>query len=331
MNQRYFHVRSLIAVVLLTIAFESAQASNGDAPLSLGGVAWAKATYALSDESMRIPDLDLYRLQLWGTSELGAHWKGHFRLHASTAPGVLSSYHRPGSIFVYQAYLERAAIFTSGDKLTLGMATNAFLRKLYRLHGTRFIARVLSQRLGYVSPTPLGIRYEYSSDTLVAAVTAEQTAIRPESPSSHLIGLATSVHWTLGPDWTLSSHYTYRHKKTAAEALPSEQVFATSLTYQNPDLVVSAETAGRLRDSSESELELGGGVLAHLRLYQDLHVFGQIMSGNSGFQESLGSSLTWRVGPLLKLKDALKVALIFDANHGATDYFVVSLAAVKVF
>ena len=131
-----------------------------DPEVNLGGVAWAKATYNTADDSMRLPDLDLYRVHLWGSSQLGPNWSGTFRLHAGTAPGVLSRYNQDGTIFVYQAFLDRKHLFSDADKVTLGLATNAYLKRLYRLHGTRFISRLIAQRIGYLTPTPLGVRYE---------------------------------------------------------------------------------------------------------------------------------------------------------------------------
>ena len=320
----------VLCVSLLTFTdLAYARAAELDPKLQLNGVAWAKATYALNDDTMRVPDLDLYRLQLWGTSRLADQWKGHFRLHASTAPGILSAYGRAGSIFVYQAYLERREFLSPDGLLTLGVSTNAFLRDLYRLHGTRFISRLLGQRMGYITPTPLGIRYEYSTPELSAALTLEQTATKPDSPSSHLIGAGTTVHWRPSQNWLLSSHVTHRHQSIDNQgARPSESVFASTVSYHHSALVLSVETAGRYRSGS---LELGGGILARLQLFETFHLFGQVIGGNDAFQESLGASVNWRTGPLFQLEDALQIAMIIDAEHSDTNRYVLSLAASKQF
>ena len=236
-----------------------------DPKVNLGGVAWAKATYNTADDSMRLPDLDLYRVHLWGTSQLGPDWSGTFRLHAGTAPGVLSRYNQDGTIFVYQAFLDRKHLFSDSDKVTLGLATNAYLKRLYRLHGTRFISRLLSQRIGYLTPTPLGVRYELTTPSLQSAITLETTAVRPDMPTTHLVGAGSTLHWNPASPWTLSAHATYRHRSNASAAAPSEAVFASAITYQNTHLTLSAEVVGRLLIESTNDTELGGGLLGQIQ------------------------------------------------------------------
>ena len=321
----------LFLSVLLSTTPTWAAASDVDPEVKLGGVAWAKATYTSTDDSMRLPDLDLYRVHLWGSSQLGPDWSGTFRLHAGTAPGVLSRYNQDGTIFVYQAFLDRKHLFNDADKVTLGLATNAYLKRLYRLHGTRFISRLIAQRIGYLTPTPLGVRYEYTTPSLQSAFTLETTAVRPDTPTTHLIGVGSTLHWSPAPPWTLSAHATYRHHSSATAARPSEAVFASALTYQSNHLTLSAEVVGRLLTESTADTALGGGLLGKLKLYRSLHLFGQFIAGNQAFQDTLGPQFTWRTGPLLLLEDNLMVALIVDVEHRDSPTVITSLAASKQF
>jgi len=324
----------LLALVTLLLIGAPVRASTDlDPKLRLGGVAWAKATYAFDEDSMRVPDLDLYRVQLWGSSKLSDKWSGYFRMHASTAPGVLSAYNRSGSIFVYQAYIDRRQLLNTKDTLTIGVYTNAFLRDLYRLHGTRFIARLLGQRAGFVTPTPMGVRYEYSTPTLKTSVTVDQTATTPEAPSSHLLGASSSIHWRPASSWLLSSHVTYRYQnRTSETARPSESVFASTLSYDTTCLTLSVEAVGRRIEGTSPTLELGAGLLTRFRLYEKMHLFGQVMSGNQAFQDTLGAKLNWRAGPLLRLDEGLQVALVLDSEEAReTSRLTLSLAAAKLF
>ena len=309
----------------------ASDSTAADPEVNLGGVAWAKATYNAADDAMRLPDLDLYRVHLWGSSQLGPNWSGTFRLHAGTAPGVLSRYNQDGTIFVYQAFLDRKHLFSDSDKVTLGLATNAYLKRLYRLHGTRFISRLLSQRIGYLTPTPLGVRYEFTTASLQSAITLETTAVRPDTPTTHLVGAGSTLHWNPAPPWTLSAHATYRHRSNTSAAAPSEAVFASAITYQNTHLTLSAEVVGRLLTESTTDTELGGGLLTKLKLYRSLHLFGQLIAGNQAFQDALGPRFTWRTGPLLLLEDNLMVALIVDVEHRDAPTVITSLAASKQF
>ena len=130
------------------------------------------------------------------------------------------------------------------------------------------------------------------------ALTLETTAVRPDTPTTHLIGVGSTLHWSPARPWTLSAHATYRHHSSATAARPSEAIFASALTYQNNHLTLSAEVVGRLLAESTTDTELGGGLLGKLSSIGHF-----ISSGSSSRQSSvpgyLGPQFTWRTGPLL--------------------------------
>ena len=58
---------AFLSLLLSAAPTWASEATSEDPKVNLGGVAWAKATYNTADDSMRLPDLDLYRVHLWGT------------------------------------------------------------------------------------------------------------------------------------------------------------------------------------------------------------------------------------------------------------------------
>ena len=322
----------ILALVLYCACLPNAHAEIApeDTPLRLSGVAWAKATYAPDDSSMRIPALDLYRLQLQGISSIHDGWEGLFTLNASTESANLSSYSTRGGLYIHHALVRRR--LQSGMGLSIGRMSHPFLGPIYRSHGTRFLAKQLAHAAGYLSSTPIGLSIQKKWGLVDIGATLHQATPTTGRRTQHLFGTSLHANIDFNAQWSLRILQDYRqqnHHLNAPDA--SESVVATTLTHQSDAVCISLEGAGRVTLDDIRTIELGYGVFGTIDLYSGFSVFGRIASGNDAFKESLNADILWSVGPVVDLGDAVLAGIMVDVRQTEATDLTISLAVAKKF
>lgn len=301
-----------------------------DAPMKLSGVAWAKATYAPEDSTMRIPAIDLYRLQLRGASTLHEGWEALITLNASTASANLSSYGTTGNLYLHHVVLRKH--FGRGLSATVGRMPDAFLGPIYRSHGTRFLGRQLTHAAGYLSSTPIGLSVNKRWGMVDLGATLHQATNTTGKRTLHLLGATFHTAIDFSPQWSLRMLHDYRHRNPdLVQPDPSESVVAATLTHESEALCISVEGAGRTKFDDLETIELGYGLFGTIDLYSGISIFGRIASGNNAFRAALNADYSWSIGPLLDLGDAVLASVVLDVMQREATELTVSLAAAKTF